>query len=428
MARRAIDLDEIVVTPPQGGGGSGTGTHGRTAPADDSNRGPPPNPSTNPNQAKVERRDYDPYSGRAVVVVNGAEYFEWETVQVRLAKYEVPANTFRFTASEREPFGSFAAMRLIPGDKCEIWLDGEKAITGEIVTRQAYYDGTSHTVELQGQGATGRMAESSMVSKTGEWKNIGFDQLARTVASQFGLGVVGTAGSAIKFPRVSTQPAQSAWELLEPHARASNTVMGETADGQLELGTNAGGGARLVERKNILNGREVIHSLKSVGSGEPQMQGGGGGAGSDFKTIGQAPGNDDEWGAMPTHQRQVETPALTTTFNKGFLAKVGLSEVPAWANKQLQARTNMERDVSDEFQIKVTLQTLSWQRSATLPVRSGGLWKPGEEVVVWSPMLVMYDRKLTLKAVTFSQDDKTGTRSTLELVNAAALGGEPQMK
>jgi hypothetical protein len=38
-------------------------------------------------------------------------------------------------------------------------------------------------------------------------------------------------------------------------------------------------------------------------------------------------------------------------------------------------------------------------------------------------MLVLFNKQLTLKAVTFSQDNSSGTRSTIELVNQAALGG-----
>lgn len=424
MANGTVDLPDIVVTP---GEGDTPGTTPGSQPGSTKGSGTGTARPTDENKPQPDVRNYPPYLGRAVVIINGAEYWEWESVYVRLAKYETPANTFRFTCSEQEQLGQdFTALRIIPGDKCEIRLDGEVAITGEVVTRQVFYDATNHTVELQGQGETGRMNEGAVVSQTGEFKNITFQQLAQTVAGQFGLGVTGTADSAMKFPRVSVQPGESAWELLERHARAANTIMGESSTGQLELGLNPGGSS-VIEGVNIIEGRERIHSLKSVGGGEPGMTGGGGGgAGSDFKTVGQAPGNDDEWGANPTHQRQNETGALTSTFNQGFLPKVGLSEIPAWANSMLAGRGAMERNVSDTMQINVTVVTLGWQRNAAVPP-VGGLWKPGDTVTVHSPMLVMYHRPLTLKAVTFSQDNNSGTRSTLELVNAASMGGEAQM-
>lgn len=392
------------------------------AEAGDSNQGPPSNPPDNPDGRVTARRDYAPYLNRAVVVVNGAEYFEWTSVSVRLTKNEVPANTFRFTASEQEPQGvDWAAQRIIPGDKCAVWLDGYLAITGEVVTRQVFVDATTHQVELQGQGYTGRMAESAMVSPTSEFKNVDFNQIARIVAGQQGLGVMGQAASGQKFDRVTVHPGETQWEFLERYSRPANTPLGETSTSQLELGLNAGGGARVVEGVNMVSGRENIHSLKGVGSGAAQTSG----AGSDFKATGQAPGNDDEWGAAKTHQRSSEVGGITDTFSQGFLSKVALSEIPAWTKSMMQSRGSMERNVADQFQVRVTVVTIGWQRNAAVPP-AGGLWKPGENVVVHSPMLVMYNQPLILRAVTFSQDSEAGTRSTLELVNPAALGGKEQ--
>jgi len=377
----------------------------------------------------TDQRARFPYLNRAVVVIDGSEYFEWETVAVRLAKREVPANTFRFTCSEQEPIGtSWAgrtgdAMRIIPGQKCQVYLDGYLAIDGEVITRRAHYDAQQHVVEIQGQGRAGRLAEASVPHKTGEFNNINFQQLAQKIVQPFGIGVTGKAGSDQQFKRVSLQPGESAWELLERYARASNTVLGETNTGQLELGT-AGGGGSAIEGVNILIGQETIHSLKAVGSGEPEA---GGGEGSDFKSMGQAPGSDDAWGADPTHQRQSEQGGITSDFSSGFLPKINLSEIPAWSNDQMLNRAKMESGFADSLQIWVTVTLLSWQHSAQAPP-SGGLWRPGEMVTVNSPMLVMYGRSLILKAVTFTQDDSSGTRSTLELLNPAALGGEPEAK
>ena len=90
----------------------------------------------------------------------------------------------------------------------------------------------------------------------------------------------------------------------------------------------------------------------------------------------------------------------------------------------MQDRSKFESGLADTVQIWVTCTLLTWQRSGKMPP-AGGLWSPGDRVTVMSPMLVMYGRTLKLKAVTFTQDNSSGTRSTIELVNALALGGEP---
>ena len=222
----------------------------------------------------------------------------------------------------------------------------------------------------------------------------------------------------MKFPRVSVNPGESPWELGERHARAAATPMSENEQGQIELG-GMGGGASVIEGYNILEGREVIHSLKSVGGGQV----GGGtapGDGSDFNTMGQKQGTDDEYGPQ-ANQISAEKPALTTDFNQGYLPKAEPSEIPAWTQDMAQQRSSMEAMNSDILQIWVNITLLTWQRSGKAPP-SGGLWKPGDMVTVMSPMLVMYGQQLKLKAVTWSQDNQQGTRSAIELVNQLAMG------
>jgi len=355
-----------------------------------------------------------PYTNRAVVEIDGQRYWEWETVNVRLAIFEHPPNTFRFTCSEASPPAQdFMAMRIVPGQKCTIFLDGYLAIDGEVVTRQVYYDAHQHTVEIQGAGKTVRLGESSVVSQTHEWQKTTFTQLARLICAPFGIGCVGAAVKDKVFERISANPAETNWELLERHARQTQTPLGETSRGQLALNPPSSG-ASAIEGSNILIGREVIHSLKAVGEG---------GEGGDFTMFGQRPGNDQQWGAA-VNQLMAEAPPITKLFGKGFLPKVGLNEAPPWSNDQLQDRSKFESNYADTLQIWVTCTLLGWQRNGTVPP-AGGLWQPNDRVTVYSPMLVMFSRTLKLKAVTFTQDNQSGTRSTIELVNSLALGGEP---
>lgn len=357
-----------------------------------------------------------PYQGRAVIVIDGSVYWEWESVSVRAAAYE-NTRTARFTCSEQTPTPkSWSAMRIVPGQKCTVLLDGYLAMTGEVITRQVFYDATQHTVEIQAQGKSGRMSNASVVSQTGNWKNIDFRQLAQTLAQPFGVNVSGQPGSNQQFPRVSTTPGESPWELMEQHARATKTPLSENAQGEIVMGV-MGMGASVIEGVNILEGREVIHSLMGVGGGGVP----GAGEGSDYTSMGQRPGTDDDWGAK-ANQVHSEKPPIDTAFSQGFLPKSSISEVPAWMNQQMDNRSNMEAMYSSTLQIWVNVTTLGWQRNCSVP-GAGGLWEPFDKVTVLSPMLVMYGQTLQLKAVTWTQDNTSGTRSHVELVNDKAMGG-----
>jgi prophage tail gpP-like protein len=368
------------------------------------------------------QKAYFPYLNRAVLTVNGQPYYEWESVQVRAAMFE-NTRTFRFTASEKEVPPSRSAMRIKPGDKCTVELDGYLAVNGEVVTRQVSFSGTEHVVEIQGQGLSGRMSGASVVSQTGEMNNIGLESLAKQLGQNFGVGVQGTSQSNEKFKRVSVNPGQSPWEMLDHHARQTGDVLSESPEGKIQINAQ-GGGASVIEGWNILEGREVIHSLVAVGgSGTPGGTAPGSGEGSDFTSIGQRPGTDDSWGA-DANRVNAEKPAMTTDFNQGFNPKVTAQETPAWSQGLAGSRSLMNAMHSDTLQIWVNITLLTWQRSGKAPP-SGGLWELNDEVTVNSPMLILEGQPLKLKAVTWSQDSTSGTRSHIELVNDRAMPAAP---
>ena len=69
----------------------------------------------------------------------------------------------------------------------------------------------------------------------------------------------------------------------------------------------------------------------------------------------------------------------------------------------------MESQQRGAEQLQVTIVVQGWLKPG-----GGGLWKPGEKVHVKSPMLIV-DEQLDLVSATFTQDNKSGTRTTLEL-------------
>jgi prophage tail gpP-like protein len=60
---------------------------------------------------------------------------------------------------------------------------------------------------------------------------------------------------------------------------------------------------------------------------------------------------------------------------------------------------------------------LGWQRP------SGGLWRVLDKIFVDAPMLIM-KRELTVRKVTFTQDEASGSRTELELVDPESMGSK----
>src|SRR5262252_9517717 len=193
---------------------------------------------------KFSRRVVFPYLTRAVININGQLYWEWQSVYVRIEEKAWPPRHARFTCSEQEPMGqSWAAMRIRPGDRCDIWLDGDLVLTGQVCTRQVYFDARQHVVEIQAVGTTAVLGYGTVISQTGEQRNVQLVDVVQKAISPYGIQLQ-TRGeiNQFKFPRVASNNGEKVSDYIGKHAQALGHTTGESNDGKLILfGTSFGG-------------------------------------------------------------------------------------------------------------------------------------------------------------------------------------------
>jgi len=352
----------------------------------------------------------------AVLTIDGMEYRDWETVMVRQCLREHPYYHFRFTCSEGMPLSkNWAAMRIIPGQLCTVELAGEMAITGLVNTRQVFYDARRHHVEIQGSSNVMALAQATAVTKTGEFKDVTFKQFASALVKPFpGIQFL-TKGQIpdTKFERISIAPGTSVLDAIEEPLRSLGSVdltsnpkgdlvaVGDGDEGEGDTVVE-GGDDNVPRASRILEGREILYN--------PGMAKG-------VYGIGQRPGDNQTWGAKAAFDNFYGT--SFDSMAPQYAPQVAPLEIPVWQKSFLQGRTNAGRDWQVQDQVTVFVTVQGWLKP------SGGLWEPNEFVTVISPMLVMDGGlKLTTKSVTFTQDDKSGTRTVLELCNKAALAGD----
>ena len=350
-----------------------------------------------------------PVTEQATLVVNGQDFKDWETIMVRHAIREVPPYRFRFTCSEAVPIAkNFSTMQIKPGDQCEVHLAGIKAITGKVSTRQVYYDKRRHYIEIQGATFTLDLSGSSPISKTMEHKNVTFEQFARALLKPYKIPFLVEGGQLpqFKFPRISLMHGLSTLDHLDQYSRHVGAGFTSDAQGSFVAIAGPGGGSdSVIEGKNILIGREIIYnpSMESAAPAISQQ------TGSDQKSMAHV-------ASVPYLSQQMQQ------LGKSFMPFVIPMEVPSADKEHMQGRTSTERNWQAEDQITVFATVQGWLRP------SGGLWERNQQVHVKSPMLIM-DMDLTLKSATFTQDINEGSRTTLELCNPNALGGQtPQIK
>lgn len=357
---------------------------------------------------------------KAILIINGQNFEDWETVSVRHELHGAPPFTCRFTCSEEVPISkNFGKMQIKPGDTCTVTLAGILAFSGSVATRQVFYDAHRHHIEIMCVDPTEETIKSSVVSKTGEWKDKTFKQIGDELLGRLGIRMtfVGGAAPSFKFPRASSMPGESVYDFLDSLARGLSAAGGDgiaftsnpQGDFVVAMGPEAGGDS-VIEGINILIGREIIYRPITTA---PQLP-----------ATGQIPGNDEVHGPKAAHEPYHSEKQQTPFQGSGKSGEaVVVSEMPGWPDL-LKGRGRSESLWTAADQITVIATVYGWIKP------TGGLWKVNQIVSVVSPMLMMRgDEQLKARAVTFTQDNNTGTRTTLELMNTAAMQqNNPQMQ
>ena len=112
----------------------------------------------------------------------------------------------------------------------KVTLGGAYAIDGPVTTRQVVYTATSHGIEITGKTTTYQIVGGAAQTKGGELRNVSFTKLAQQVLQPFGLNFSPKGDiNNDPFDRVNTT-GQTAWEVLETHARARNIILGTDPD------------------------------------------------------------------------------------------------------------------------------------------------------------------------------------------------------
>jgi prophage tail gpP-like protein len=331
----------------------------------------------------------------AEITINGKRFRDWESVVVKLAEGESNPSA-KLTVSEGAPLSkSFAEMQIKPGDHCTVTLAGELAFTGYVETRQVGYSATQHGVEILAVGKTKALADGAAQTETQEFRKKSWKQIADEVVKPAGVKVVPKTGLPGKpFERASVPPGMSKFDFLEQLARQRGIILGSDAQGNLTARMMfTGGGAQLVEGFNILEGRQVW--TISQGDGPNDAQGQSGGTGEDFgakvaRSRGTA-ANSSVKGGPGAHAPNVQN------------AEQAVDKDDA------QKRANMESRARGDETFQVTIVVQGWLKTG-----GGGLWRPGEKAHVKSPMLIC-DEDLDITTVTFTQDSKKGSLTTIEL-------------
>jgi prophage tail gpP-like protein len=327
--------------------------------------------------------------------VGGQEFQDWETVWVQ-TNYTDSYSQFRFTCAEREGFS-----QIEPGSECVIRLGDKQAISGVILTRQIAYDANSHGVMLQGVSLTWYAGRASIYHKTGRFDNMSFKEIADKVLDPTGIKyqIVGNVPDT-KFRVVQAWPGEKIFDFLERLGREVKVIIAADKKGNyVFVGSdhsppNVGS---IIEGQNILSCQAVISEVAKH---------------SEYTTRASCPAHDDKKYRFAAQQE-----ARAEGSARRYSPLVTPIEHPVYTDKEVETRCNMEQMWHEGQDIQVTVTVQGWF------TQGGELWEAGTEVNFKSPMAMIND-VLKIQVVTFTQDVKSGSLTTLLLVAPWGLNGK----
>lgn len=323
------------------------------------------------------------------LIVDGAEFYDWETIWIQIVVgQDFPR--FRFTCAEREPYPLKAALlQFKPGDECLIKLGGQVVITGVIITRQVAYDGSQHGVMLEGVGLTWYAARASIIDQTGSYDGMDFLSIAAKVLAPTGIGmkVVGEIDPR-PFKDVQAPKGETIFNFLDKLGRDRKVIVATDEKGRFVfIGEHSSGVVGdLVEGVNILKMQCIITDEDLY---------------SEYFTEGQTPGGDDKYGPDAGEQR-----ARAPGTAKRYSPLMNVIEHPVWDDAEIKIRNKAEQMWHEGTKVEATVTVYGWFD------RTGNLWGIYQNVYVKSPMAIL-DMNMSIKAVTFTQDSRQGSRTTL---------------
>jgi prophage tail gpP-like protein len=337
-------------------------------------------------------------SEKATLSVGGGNFEDFETIWVQQTWGDT-YHQFKFTCAERE-----GGVQFKPGDKCTVKLAGQDAIVdGIILTRQVAYDAYRHGVMILGVSQSWAAVRSSIDHGTCSFDDKDIKAIADEVLNPTGVKCE-TKGNVdlTKWPYMHCMPGESIHSFIERIARDRNVILTCDKDGKLLLVArdfDNGNQGQLIEGQNILKMQCELSKKNSF---------------SKYIIHGQTPA-DNKMNMKPCAEQRKK---VDGTLEQYSVCKISM-EQPVRTTKEVETRATNEQMFAASQELQATVTVQGWQPGGA---QGGGeLWQPGKKVKVSSPM-AMLDEQLSIQQVTFTQDNQTGSLTTLVLVQPGKIG------
>lgn len=326
-------------------------------------------------------------SNVAELKVNGSYYGGWTALQVSRSIEQI-AGAFALEFTDRWS-GQAQSLPIREGQACEVLLGGDRVISGYVDDADSEFDAHIRSTRVTGRDKTADLVDCSAVFKSGQWRGVKLDILARDLLTHFGIGVKVETDVGEAFSSFSIEQGETVFECLERAARLRAVLLVSDTAGNLVI-TRAGSTVvpvGLEEGRNILSGHATF-SWKDRHSR--------------YVVKAQAHATDDFYGSQAAAQNGIVDDGEITRWRP----LVVLAEDHG-SGLSLEGRAEWERNVRAGRGKRGTITVQGWRRP------DGVIWQPNTMVSVKAPSLDL-DGQMLIVGCSWRLDER-GTTTELTI-------------
>ncbi|MFA6076356.1 MAG: baseplate protein [Negativicutes bacterium] len=334
------------------------------------------------------------------LTVNGMSFDGWKSVRIESGLERI-ARSFELSVTEYWP-GANNARRIVPGDLCQVFIGDDLVCTGYVDATPIDYDATSITIMIRGRSKTADLVDCSADEKTGQFKGLKIEAIAKKLAAPFGLAVIveSSTGSVITDHQI--QQGETAFESLDRLAKLRQVLITDNAAGDLVIASTGSGGnasSALELGVNILTG--------SAGFDYSEVY-------SKYVVKGQKSGTDDDYGPGASQSKGESSGGLTRQ-RVLIVRQSGQADTAA-----CQHRAQYEQQIRAAKAEEVRYKVAGWRQE------DGSLWRVNQFVSITDT--IMHSKpSLLISEIIFTLDD-SGMITEIIAVPPNAFLTEPEVK
>lgn len=331
--------------------------------------------------------------------VGGAIYAGWTGIAVTRA-IDAASGAFSVSLTERWA-GSDAPWPIMPGDTCEVRLDGETIIVGYVDQFRPQFGPEDHSINIQGRDKTADLIDCSAVHDPDEWRNLTALQLATVLAKPFDIKVAADVDVGEVFALAKLQQGETAFDAIARHCQMRKLLAMPDGAGGLLI-------TRAAARRSEVALEQGYNILAASGAIDASQRY------SDYVVKAQAGYTEFSDGEGEAHIVGTTTDAGVKRYRPLMIvAEANGTTKTAIDRAVWESKVRLGRSA----QASVTVQ--GWRQKP-----GGALWAPNTIARIRSSWLRI-DGDMLIRQVTYRRDLNNGTICDLDLVSPEAYAPEP---